>query len=331
MASNANRRWVALLTFVTVSAAAPGFARAAGCAGGYDASCLDVDGLWPSASGPFLSFGARRGPPPGKVAAALSVGYVGRPLSLALPSASLGGSTFHAVEGAVDATLGLAFGVTDRLSFELAAPLTLYQFGAGLGPVFDTSTALPRSTLRDLRLGLRHDFIARARTADAEGLAVSASLTFALPTAPADSFAGWRTMTAAPTVTVGYRRGGLEVAGSLGARVRGRHEFGDVAFGTQLVAMLGFAYHPLPRGLLSVALEAYAMPVLVGQPTLASTGSARPIPVPAEWMATVSTTPLLGGDLGFALAGGSALPLGAEIAPTTPAFRVTAALRYAPQ
>ncbi|MFO0755509.1 MAG: hypothetical protein U0359_03410 [Byssovorax sp.] len=52
--------------------------------------------------------------------------------------------------------------------------------------------------------------------------------------------------------------------------------------------------------------------------------------VPAEWLVAATTAPLLGGDVGFTLGGGGALPLTGAMGVTTPRLRVDFAIRYAP-
>ena len=80
---------------------------------------------------------------------------------------------------------------------------------------------------------------------------------------------------------------------------------------------------------LSAGVEAFALPTTSPQPALSDGGSAR-LPVPAEWIAHVSSAHFLGGRLVLSLGGGGAIPLSPNAAITSPLYRLDFAVRLTP-
>jgi outer membrane protein OmpA-like peptidoglycan-associated protein len=65
-------------------------------------------------------------------------------------------------------------------------------------------------------------------------------------------------------------------------------------------------------------------------PSSAADGAAAFPHIPAEWIVSASSAPLLGGDVSFSLYGGGPIPFSSEAAVTTPRFRFGLSARYAP-
>ncbi|HEY4119599.1 MAG TPA: hypothetical protein VGM56_17140, partial [Byssovorax sp.] len=253
-------------------------------------TCIDADELWPHAgAGPFFSIGATSTTPTGRLAFGVVTSWESEPVGLRIASADPHGTTFFAVEDAVDVTLLFAVGVTDRLELTVAAPMTVVQRGAGLAPYDGRDEDLTRSALRDVRLGLALALV-RPR-ADGTGFGLAARFEFASPTASSSAFAGSGTVTYAPTLTASYRYGRVLASAEAGARARGVTDFGSTRVGSAASAELGVAVDVLRKKLGTVALEAFALPSLVSQRPSevdASDGAAH-ASVPAEWIASVSS------------------------------------------
>src|SRR5262249_8558041 len=77
----------------------------------------------------------------------------------------------------------------------------------------------------------------------------------------------------------------------------------------------------LSRDRLKLGVEGFLLPSIAGGETFVA---------PAEWLASVTTAPLLGGDLSFSLGGGGPVPPGDAGPITTPRFRFDLGIRYAP-
>ncbi len=313
------------------SLASPGARAFADCAPARVSTCVDSDQLWPHPGpGPFFSLGSTTTTPAGQFSASLVTSYASRPIGLRVASADPAGTTFFAVEDAVDVTLLFAFGVTDRLELTVAAPMTVVQRGAGLAPYDGRDEDLTRSALRDVRLGFALSLF-RPR-ADASGFGLAARFEFASPTASASAFAGSGTVTYAPTLVASYRLGRVLASAEAGARVRGVADFGSSRVGSAASAELGVAFDLLRKKLGTVALEAFALPSLVKQlpSEVDATDTASHASVPAEWIASVSSAPFVDGDVAFALGGGGPIPLATAAPFGEPRFRFDLAIRYAP-
>jgi outer membrane protein OmpA-like peptidoglycan-associated protein len=295
-------------------------------------TCIDGDNLWATpGAGPFFSVAPTMTMPAGRASFGLVLSYLSRPIGLAVSSPSRAGTTIHAIDNAVDASFLGSLGISDRFELTLAAPVTLYQSGAGLGAVTGTKDELVRSTVRDFRFGGAFAIVKRSRVGELHGPALTLRLDFAAPTSSPGAFAGAATMTAAPSLTFDQRFGKLDLAAQAGARIRGESRLANVGIGSQIYYSLGASYAVIPDGVLSVSGEAFALLTLAKQAPggLGSAAGTSQTLVPAEWIASVTTTPFFAGDLGFTLGGGGPIPLSAE-AVTTPRFRFDLGLRYAP-
>jgi outer membrane protein OmpA-like peptidoglycan-associated protein len=295
-------------------------------------TCVDADNLWASpGTGPFFAVAPTMTMPAGRASFGLALSYLSRPVSFGVSSASPTGTTIHALDNVIDATFLGSLGISDRFELTLAAPITLYQGGAGLGAVTGTKDELVRSAVRDFRFGGAFAILPRSRVGVLHGPALTLRLDFAAPTGSPGAFAGGATMTAAPSIAFDQRFGKLDLAAQVGARIRGESRSANAVVGTQIYYALGASYAVIPDGLLSVSGEAFALLTLAeqGPSTVGGDAGSSQLLVPAEWIASVTTTPFLAGDLGFSLGGGGPIPLSPE-AFTTPRFRFNLGLRYAP-
>jgi hypothetical protein len=335
------------------SAASLALSLAALPAGATDCSgilstCLNDDTLWPHA-GParFVAVGSAETVAPGQIGFGLVASYLSHPIILHVASPGGGqGSDQYAINDQVNGTFLWSYGVTDRLQLDLAVPLTFGQGGTGLAPV--TGGDGPKDTaVRDLRFGFAYALVPRLRvspypTGDSDGAhrnvwALVARLEVSAPTGDRDQFAGERAGVFVPSLAADYRRGrwfaGLEV----GARVRPTNELLGARVGTQLVTSAGVGFDVLRRDLLSTALEAWALPTFAEQSdvtrspqgTYVSTPNGKTI-TPAEWQLSVRSAPLRGGDFAIQAGGGGGIPLSSDAAVTTPRFRFTLGVRWAP-
>jgi hypothetical protein len=139
-------------------------------------------------------------------------------------------------------------------------------------------------------------------------------------------------MVGAPSLAFDYRLGGLDLAAELGARLRSDVTFGTSVVGSQVTGGLGASYDVLREHWLTASAEMF---FLVGTSTQLTsevdfTPSTLAALVPAEWIVSVSTAPLLGGDFRLSLGGGGPIPTTSNGALTAPAFRLDFGLRYAP-
>jgi hypothetical protein len=169
----------------------------------------------------------------------------------------------------------------------------------------------------------------------AQGFGLAARLEVSAPTGDDDQLAGEGTGVYVPSLSADWRIGRSFVAGEVGARIRPTNELEGARIGTELVTALGLGYDILPRGLLTGVLEAWALPDFAEQHTISITGPATVSTpngstiAPAEWQLSARTSPLPGGDFAIQLGGGGDLAL-TNGAVTTPRFRFTLGLRWAP-
>jgi OOP family OmpA-OmpF porin len=307
-------------------------APAADCAAVKGVSpCIDADGLWPHAGGgAYFALGTTTTTPKGTLAFGIVGSFFTEPVGVRVASADPASSSVFLVDKALDATVLVALGLTDRLELTLAAPATLYQSGAGLTPVSATAPPLVQSAVRDVRFGLTFAFL--TRSAAARGPALTGRLEFAAPTGTGDAFAGGSTMVAAPTLTFSYRIGRVDVSAEAVARLRGTATFANAVIGPQVGGILGSSVDILKDRWLSVGAEAFALYTTAKQlpDPRDPAGATPPALVPAEWIAHVSTAHFLKGDVVLSFGGGSAVPFGSHGAVTAPQYRLDLGLRYAP-
>jgi len=295
--------------------------------------CVDSDNLWMSAgTTPFFSIGPATTTPAQRFSFGLGLSYLSRPIGLRVGSADPDGTTVFAVDNAINATFLWSLGITDRLDLTLAAPVTLFQDGAGLTSVLGGDAQLPRAGIRDVRFGLNLALLQRPRSGPDDGLALLGRFTFALPTGVKDGFAGSRTVTWAPSLLASYRWSRLTFAAEAGARIRGAAGLADTQVGTQVQASLGASVDILPR-YLSASAEAFALIGLDDQPAparLRDDFDAGPRLAPAEWIVSLTSAPFLAGDISASIGGGGPIPLADQSAVTNPRFRFNLSVRYAP-
>ena len=340
-------RAVALFSSSLAAALVPLFvvmpARANDCSSPLLSTCINDDTFWPHAgASQMLTVGGVETIAKGQVGFGLVTSYLSRPITLHLPSPGPRGSDQHVIDDQVNGTFLWGYGVTDRLELDFALPLTFGQGGAGISPI-SGGASLQDTAARDLRFGLAYALVPRARVdhgtshpmGDLFGL--TARFETSAPTGDRDQFAGERAAVFVPSVAADLRRGryfgGIEV----GARLRPTAELAGSRIGSQATLGIGVGADLLKntRDLLSVTAEARALPTFAEQHTsaqtaqgLISTPNGKHI-TPAEWSVSVRTSPLVGGDLGIQLGGGGPIPL-SDSAVTTPRFRFTLSLRYAP-
>jgi hypothetical protein len=329
---------MATLLSILLAALWPGAARATNCSG-VTSTCINDDTLWPHA-GParFVAVGSTETVAANQLSFGLVTSYLSRPIVLHL--ATPGGTSpldIRAVDDQVNTTFAWSYGVSDRLELDLAIPLTLGQSGLGLSPVTG-GFGLHDTATRDMRFGTTYKLVVQARDTLARPLdwGLAARFEVSAPTGDDDQFSGEHVGVLVPGLSsdVRYDRffGGAEV----GARIRPTTELLGARIGTQLVAALGVGADLLPRELLSVTVEAWALPTLAEQADVVlqgnryiSTPNGQHI-TPAEWQLSARSAPIHGGDLAFQLSGGGGIPLDSGSAITVPRFRFTLGVRWAP-
>jgi hypothetical protein len=334
------RARIALASFAASVAAvlcAPA-ARATDCSG-FFSPCVNDDVLWPHA-GPsrFVAVGSTETVAAGQVSFGLVTSYLNRPVILAT---RLGGAEIdqYAVNDQVNGTFLWAYGVTSRLELDLAVPLTFGQGGTGLAPITGGS-GLKDTAVRDMRFGLAYALVPHPRVGDetqrgAWGLV--ARVEVSAPTGDTDQFAGERSGLFVPSLAGDWRSGRFFAGAEVGARLRPTTEVLGARVGTQLVTVVGAGYDILPkRELLTATLEAWALPTFAEQHEITnpngvyvSTPDGQHI-APAEWQLAVRTAPLRGGDFSVQAGGGGGIPLTGDAGITTPRFRFTLGVRWAP-
>jgi hypothetical protein len=158
------------------------------------------------------------------------------------------------------------------------------------------------------------------------------------PTGDDDQFAGEHFGVFVPGVSADVRYDRFFGAVELGARIRPASNLLGARVGTQIVTALGLGVDLLPRELLSLGIESWALPTLDEQTDVVlhdsqylTTPNGHHI-TPAEWMISARSAPVHGGDLSFQLGGGGGLPLdGGDLPITVPRFRFTLGVRWAPR
>jgi OOP family OmpA-OmpF porin len=294
-------------------------ARATDCSGSMS-PCINDDALWPHA-GPahFVAVGSAETVAQGHIGFGLVTSYLSRPVVLELVSPGPSqGSTASVVDDQVNGSFLWSYGVTRRLELDLALALTFGQGGTGLAPVTG-GAGLKDTAVRDTRFGFAYAIVGHERAAidgaKLDGWGLVARFEVSAPTGDRDQFAGERSGVFVPSVAGDYRSGHWFAGAELGARIRPITQLEDARIGSQLVTALGAGYDILPHEWLAVAVEAWALPTFV---------------TPGEWQLSIRSAPLRRGDLALQLGGGGGLPFGGDLAITTPRFRFTLGLRWAP-
>jgi len=291
-------------------------------------SCLPADNLWAHAHGAFAWVAPASPPAERELAVGVTTSWVHKPIGLTGSSAAPSGSTTYLVENAVTATLAASFGLTSRLAFDVAAPFTLYQSGAGLGVLTGSSEELPRSAVGEVRLGPSVTLLHRRE------LDLAARLQVVAPTGSPRGFSRFASITFAPGLSTTYRMGRVGLGADLGARLREAVTLGDAVIGHQVSLGLGATYDILGERWLTVGAEAVALFGLdarrsVGPDSTGADPGGEPL-IPAEWLVSFATGRLLDGKLRARVGMGGALPTGGASDVTAPLLRTVALLSFTP-
>jgi hypothetical protein len=326
-------RWAPVCS-ILFAALWPGDARATDCSG-ITSTCINDDTLWPHA-GParFVAVGSTETVAVRQLSFALVTSYLSRPIVFHLATPG-GASTTLAIDDQVNATFAWAYGVTDRLELDLALPLTLGQSGLGAGPVTG-GAGLRDTATRDMRFGTTYRIVTDEPPAGHVGWGLAGRFEVSAPTGDDDQFSGERVGVFVPGIATDVRYERFFGGAELGARIRPTTELLGARMGTQVVVALGVGADLLPRQLLSVTAEAWALPTLAEQADVTLQGAqyvATPNGhhiTPAEWALSARSAPVHDGDLSFQLSGGGGIPFDSETAVTVPRFRFTLGVRWAP-
>jgi OOP family OmpA-OmpF porin len=316
-------------------------ARAAACSSPAGLSpCFDGNALWlPAGSPKFSILPDTRATAVRRPSFALASEVLHHPVLLHAASPDPSGRDVRVLDFALDTTLLASAGVFQDLELSLAAPLRVYQTGAGVAGVTSQSAPpIERTALRDPRIGVAYSL---DDALGARGMGLRLSLDASLPLGDERVFAGERSFVAVPSATFGYQRAALRVSASLGVRLRRAVDFGGVRLGNQGVLALGAGLELLDPGLLFISLEAFASPPLSDNRAPSAAPPVSSVTVfPAEWLlglhSSLGTT-----HWSLTLAGGGGIPLSREthdtaagastshfLGVTTPDFRGLLVARY---
>lgn len=245
--------------------------------------------------------------------------YSSKPLRARVPSAGWSALDVDIVKDSFNLALAYSFGFIKDWELGAVLPFAIYQSGSGLAPYASSHfEALARTALRDPRLGVAHALIAR-ESSSPTGMALAARFDASLPLGSKEAFASEKGPVFIPAIAADFKAGRWLVGAEGGIRARASSDFLRSRMGTQGFFAVGIGLDLLGEAL-GVSAQAFALPILVSQP------SGKPL-VPAEWIAEVRSSPFANGDWFVALGGGSALPLSAS-AMTTPALRAVVSIRY---
>lgn len=253
-----------------------------------------------------------------------------------------------AVDNQLNGSFMFGYGVSDRLELDAIVPATFTQSGTGATTLTGATTGLSNSGVRDLRFGFAYALVPRRRVdptayESAEVprpsvWALTGRLELAAPTGDTNGFGSDGHVVWAPSIAADYRRASWFGAAEVGARIRPTEELAGARIGSQAFVGLGLGYDVLAHELLAVAAEAYVLPTFSEQHTIETpTGQVGVVSVPngqyiapAEWMLSVRSAPLFGGDLQLQAGGGGSIPFSSEAPITNPRFRFALSVRYAP-
>jgi hypothetical protein len=320
----------ALFTFLLANLFATA-ARAGDCSSP-DSPCVNDDVLWAHA-GPsrFVAIASTDTVATGQIGFGLVATYLSRPVVLHVPSPGGPGTDQYAVNDQANGTFLWSYGLSSQFELDLAVPVTFGQGGTGLAPITGGS-GLKDTAVRDMRFGFAYALFPRGQT-----WGLTPRLEVSAPTGDSDQFAGERSGVFVPSVSAQWQPGRFFVGAEVGARLRPTTELLGARIGSQLVTALGAGYDIMARrDLLSVALEAWALPTFVEQDDVQRpdgvdvlTPNGKHI-TPAEWQLSLRTAPLSSGDLTIQAGGGTAIPIGDSPILTEPRFRFTLGVRWAP-
>lgn len=324
--------WLGLAA-AAIAATTAGSAHAQQCQPRDELStCIASDNLWTHAgAGRWFSQAPTETVAAGAAVFSVVPTYYHRPIGLRISSPDPNGTTIFAVENALSATFAAGAGVTDRLQLGIAAPVMLFQDGAGKSDVVGSDERLPRSAVGDMRFGAQLSILRR----DVEGPGLSARFEMAAPTAHQDAFAGFQSATWAPGVAFDYRIGDWQLGADLCARIRQSNLLATNVIGSQIALSIGASWDIIDGGWLSAGIESFALFGLNHQFDLDTDPSELdadildgPPHIPLEYMLSARTAGLLDGRFVASLGGGSFIPTSDDIAVTTPTFRVALGLHY---
>ncbi len=322
-------------------------ASAQNCGAPLASTCINDDNLWPHA-GPsrFLTLGGSETTARGEVSFGLYTTYLSRPIVL---QTNGGGApaTDYAIDNQVNENFLFAYGVSDRLELDAIAPVTLSQTGTGASPITGATSGLQTSGVRDFRFGFAYAIVPTRRVdtdAYAEGLArpslfgLTGRLELSAPTGDTQSFGSDGYVVWSPGFAGTFRYKGLFADGEAGLRLRKTEELEGQRVGSQVFLGLGVGVDLMPHDRLSLVAEGYVLPTFAQQHTISapadtigtiSTPNGKYID-PAEWMVSVRSAPLLGGDFQVQGGGGGSIPFASDAPITNPRFRFSLSVRYAP-
>jgi hypothetical protein len=295
-------------------------ARATDCGSPTVSTCIDDDPLWPHAGAShFFSIGTTDTVEAGTVGFGISTSYLSRPITLQVATPGPGGTLYDVIDNQMNGSFLWSYGMTDRLEIDLVLPVTFVQTGVGTHPITGgpLQNALTGTATRDLRFGVAYGLVKRAPVdpyapseagrPSGDGFGVALRFDMSAPTGDKGEFASNGTGVWLPGVSADYRYGRFFAGAEVGARLRPTQDFDGARIGNQAYVALGAAWDVLPRELFTVGAEAFALPTFDGQgPTETSAVGGGTI-VPAEWMLSARTSPMLGGDLQIQLGGGGSL------------------------
>ncbi|GEM_PF-2812616 len=326
---------VGRLAVVVIALALAPPARAGDCAPESTYStCFDADARWLSPpSAPFLGVAGAVPLAAGHHRLGAAIGWLERPVVLALPSPDPTGRELRVVDRIVSLTLLESVALGSRATFDGAIPLTLAQQGAGMESVTSLAPAPAPRVLRDPRAGFT---LGLARRQARVETALAARYVVVLPLGDERTLGGERGLVGAPSLAVEGRGDHFFAGAEAGVRLRMAVQVGDTRLGTSLVGAAGVGWDPLRERRLTLTAEAVAAPVLVRQPAVPERLSGRWV-VPAEWLVAVGSQALGRRSPAVMLGVGAGIPLssappgfdatGPRSAVTTPRLRAVFTVR----
>jgi hypothetical protein len=187
--------------------------------------------------------------------------------------------------------------------------------------------------VKDPRVGLSWSLI---EPTQGRRFGLESRLELSLPFGDEAYLAGYAGPALLPALDAELTLGRFVLGAELGARLGKAVDFASAREGIELSAAAGIAFGILEQGLLDVSLESFLRQPLESEPERGS-ATAKTTGPAAEWLLGVRSSK---DSFSVLLGGGSGLPLAREThdggatnavyAPTAPAFRALAVLRYAP-